>query len=217
MISFIRPSALLIPALALSALLAGSSEAITLAVGNLPAGGPSTSYELGAEGYPDWFISDLTDPDNPAPILVTTGGGSGIWTQTLTFGSSVTELLTGDQFLVDQLLKYQGGDPLVAWRQEIQTSGWKWADATIYLYETADTLPGLSVDQGETTVGFAFPALTSGEVIRILKVLEYTGPDAAPSSVVLTAAAIPEPGSLVLTFASAAFALGFRRRQTQPL
>ncbi len=188
------------------------ASAVSVLVGPQADGGESTSHEY-LEDYAAWFVADHADPVIPTPILLTIDTGAGAWTQTLTFGPGAPNLQNGDLFIVQELLQYSGGRVLNNWKQEILTPGWQWSDAAIFDNDTAELLTGLFVDLDPAEVRFTFDPLAQDQVIFIVKLLEYTGPDdAAPSPVVLSASAIPEPGSALFAMLGAA-GLIFRPRR----
>lgn len=172
------------------------ADAATLSLGPASSSSTTTSHEY-SEDYGAWFLADFSvDPDAPDPIQVTTGIAVGWWTQELTFPVAFPNLITGETFNVQELIRISSSDfPLNNWKQEIVTPGWEWVAASIFDNDTSSEVPGLQVLLNGATASFTFDPLTAGTDLFIIKELRYTGAGGAAAPLSVQVSAIPEPAS----------------------
>lgn len=189
-----------------------SAPALTVETGPGAAPGPVTDI-VHDDSYPKWLVADLTDPVNPDYISLVSSGTAGAWTLNLNFAPGSPDLVTGALFDIEQLLTIDpGSEPLSGWRQQLLTSGWQWESVTVFDYDSALPLAGLSTTgEGTSQVTSTFDPVSSPTNLSVVGTLRYTGPDGPAAGPSLNIVPVPEPGAAVMALASAAFVL-LRRR-----
>ncbi|MCW5625349.1 MAG: PEP-CTERM sorting domain-containing protein [Burkholderiales bacterium] len=192
----------------------GAASAVAIPVGPGPGPGTTTQHTFQAD-YGAWFVADLDDPVTPAPIEVTIVGAAGRWTQEFLLDDSDPAPQIGDEYLVQELIRFDGGDlAFDNWHQVILTPGWQWSDAAVFDNTTAAPLAGLQITITTDSVAFRFDPLASGTDLFILKTLTYVGSsEALPLRV--QAFAVPEPQTYALLAAGLGLVLliGARRNR----
>lgn len=196
--------------LALALMLGGAADAAPIAVGSGPGASATTSIVFDEQGYGVWFLADLSDPVTPAPIPIFADPAAGPWNLQLGFDDGYPDLVTGDQFILQELVSV-ASSVLASWSQEILTSDWRWVDAAIFDNDTSFPLAGLDVFLTDQTVTFAFDPLSAGAEVFVVKVLEYVGTGVTASSGGVAIAVVPEPGTAALLVLGT-LGLSFRSR-----
>ncbi|MCY2966603.1 MAG: hypothetical protein NT069_23735 [Planctomycetota bacterium] len=171
-----------------------------IAVGSGPSGGTFSQFVYQTD-YASWLVADLTDPITPTPLTVSPSLTAGRWIQELDFGGGFPNLHTGDTFFLQELLSIGSGDfTLRNWFQKILTPGWQWSAAAVFDSNTSNPVDGLQLNLSPALASFTFHPILTGTDLRVVKVLEYIGPDdVAPAPITLQAyTAVPEPGTAAL-------------------
>lgn len=208
--SFIRAA---LPALASSTMLLPAS-AITVNLGSGVVPGTVTNIEYDIS-YPKWLVADVTDPVNPDYLDVVSSASSGAWTLNLTFPAGSPALVTGAVFDIEQLLTIDPASlPVSGWRQQLLTANWQWETGTVFDFDTALPLPGISTSgQGTGTLTSSFNPVSSPVNLSVAGSLKYTGAGGPASPLSLAITPVPEPGGALMVLAAASPVL-LRRRRT---
>lgn len=201
------------------ALLTAVTAAPALTIETGPGAGPGPVTDIVYDDtYPKWLVADLTDPVNPDYISLLSSGTAGAWTLNLDFAPGSPNLTTGALFDIEQLLTIApGSEPLSGWRQEIVSAGWVWESVTVFDYDLAQPLAGLSsTGAGSGLVTSTFDPISSPLNLSVVGTLRYTGPDGPVVGPSLSVTPVPEPGAAAIGLAASTLVLLRRRSSFDP-
>jgi hypothetical protein len=194
-----------------------ASPALTVQPGSGP-GATTVTDVVYDNSYPKWLVADLTDPVNPDYINVITSDTAGAWVLNLDFDPGASDLVTGSTFDIEQLLTLDPSSAsLTGWRQEILTADWEWDSVTVFDYDSALPVAGLSTSgAGTGLVTSVFDPLTSPANLSIVGTLRYTGAGGPAAGPGISITPVPEPGATAVMVMAAASLVLLRRRAAAP-